>query len=402
MAHLRKRYLKENLEKVLKFSPLVGVLGHRQVGKTTLAEQLGKEYFTLDDSATRLQIAEDAKAFLSHQTSIPTVIDECQYEPSLFPALKERVRKDKRPGQFLLSGSVRFTSKKAIQESLTGRIINLELLPLSLSEIKHLEKPTIVHDFVQARDLDSFLRNAESHIRKTAKLDSEVDEYLVKGGLPGICFVRNVQLRKTRISEQLSTVLDRDLRLVQSTSLPYSQILDFARILSVNEGQPLVYSNLREKSGISEVTQKKLLYALEAIFLIRLIPFKSGIKGFTLYFEDQAEALHLDSSKPMKQQLEGLLFRSIRVQQNYTLGDTSHYFSYSTRGGARIPFALENDGGIVGFRMIEGQDPEQSDFASANSFLKTFNNSKIIFTGRKCAPKVLNPRSLVLPLHSLL
>lgn len=49
MAHLRKRYLLEHLPKALKASTLVGVLGQRQVGKTTLLESLPVVYETLDD-----------------------------------------------------------------------------------------------------------------------------------------------------------------------------------------------------------------------------------------------------------------------------------------------------------------------------------------------------------------
>jgi predicted AAA+ superfamily ATPase len=96
MPHLRKRYLSEILPNSTKFSSIVGVLGHRQVGKTTLTETTAKRYITLD--------------------------------------LKEnREFAQKKPGQFILTGSVRFSSKKAIRESLTGRIIYHELIPFTVS-----------------------------------------------------------------------------------------------------------------------------------------------------------------------------------------------------------------------------------------------------------------------------
>ena len=72
------------------------------------------------------------------QTLSPFGIDECQLAPALFTALKLRVQAFKKTGQFVLSGSVRFTSRKAIRESLTGRIFNLELLPLTISEANRL------------------------------------------------------------------------------------------------------------------------------------------------------------------------------------------------------------------------------------------------------------------------
>ena len=109
-------------------------MGHRQVGKTTLLESVAKQYYTLDRQLDFDIIQSDPETFLSQSRS-RCGLDEVQMMPSLFPALKEQVRKNKTPGQFLLSGSVRFTSRKAIQESLTGCIIYLELLPLSISEL---------------------------------------------------------------------------------------------------------------------------------------------------------------------------------------------------------------------------------------------------------------------------
>lgn len=51
MPHARDRYARAIIEKGISLSPLVGVVGHRQVGKTTLLEQLAKTYVTFDDRA---------------------------------------------------------------------------------------------------------------------------------------------------------------------------------------------------------------------------------------------------------------------------------------------------------------------------------------------------------------
>jgi predicted AAA+ superfamily ATPase len=83
-----------------------------------------------------------------------TALDECQLAERLFPALKERVRKDKRPGQFYLSGSVRFTSKRLIRESLTGRIMTADLFPLTLSELDRGELPDWLPRLVRARRMN--------------------------------------------------------------------------------------------------------------------------------------------------------------------------------------------------------------------------------------------------------
>src|ERR1035437_9889529 len=132
MPHFRSRHLSSLISKALRFSPIVGVLGHRQVGKTTLCGALGKDYLSFDRAEFLDQGIHSPETLLRSHQALPLVLDECQLAPPLFPALKEWVRTHPKPGQFLLSGSVRFTSRKAIRESLTGRIINWALLPLDL------------------------------------------------------------------------------------------------------------------------------------------------------------------------------------------------------------------------------------------------------------------------------
>ncbi|MCM2323751.1 MAG: AAA family ATPase, partial [Oligoflexia bacterium] len=154
MPHSRKRYLRELLLHALRHSPLVGVLGHRQVGKTTLLQQLTENYLSFDDEAVLERVSRNAKDFLSNEAApsktSPIALDESQLAPSLFPALKELVRRSPRPGQYLLSGSVRFTSRKAIRESLTGRIINFELHPMSIAELESRPLPDLCRRALQS------------------------------------------------------------------------------------------------------------------------------------------------------------------------------------------------------------------------------------------------------------
>src|SRR5687767_9170138 len=122
MAHERRRHLKAVLQHLATLSPLVGLVGHRQVGKTTLLEAISQHYVTFDDEDVLAAANSNPKSFVGTLGSPGTAIDECQLAERIFPAL-ERVRNNKRPGQLYLSGSVRFTSKKLLRESLTGRIM---------------------------------------------------------------------------------------------------------------------------------------------------------------------------------------------------------------------------------------------------------------------------------------
>src|SRR5687768_3130424 len=142
MPHERKRYLSAGIGHALSYSPLVGIIGQRQVGKTTLLEAFSSEYTTFDRAAVLEQARADADLFLQGRKP-PFGIDEAQLCPPLFPALKERVRTHKHKGQFILSGSVRFTSKADIRESLTGRIVSLELLPFTMAEAAEQPLPNV-------------------------------------------------------------------------------------------------------------------------------------------------------------------------------------------------------------------------------------------------------------------
>ncbi|MCM2276591.1 MAG: AAA family ATPase [Oligoflexia bacterium] len=121
------------------------------MGKTTLAQQQGDRYFTFDLKANQNLALADSSGFLEANKSHPLILDECQLVPDLFPAIKEQVRLTQAPGQFLLTGSVRFSSRKAIRESLTGRIISFELLPMDLSEAEGRPLPDAIPRLLAAK-----------------------------------------------------------------------------------------------------------------------------------------------------------------------------------------------------------------------------------------------------------
>jgi len=399
MPHERKRYLSELLKSVLNVSPIVGILGHRQVGKTTLLMQHCSQYFSLDDRDTFDKIESNPKNFLKNHHKLKVGLDESQLLPELFTALKEQVRTDKRPGQFILSGSVRFTSRRAIRESLTGRIMNLELLPMSMSEIKNLPLSNAVDKILTTDSLLKLDDYFEIESKRRMSLFAQIDESIERGGLPGVCFIRNKKLAENKIAEQLSTILDRDIRQIYPTSLSYTQILDFVRELSKIEGRPLQFSKIKAQTKLQESTQKKLLYALESVFLIRPMPIEGGRKGMTLFFEDQAESHYLSLRKSnSKESWTGLCYRNIRVPLFYELGKNYRYFSFLTKGKSNVPFAVQSPSGILGFIPIEGDRPEHADQIHANSFLKHYANSKIIYVCKSKKIEIMSDRIAILPL----
>ena len=94
----------------LDFFPVVSIIGPRQVGKTTLAQQIMSEsekptlYLDLELQSDLFKL-NDAELFLSQHSDQLIVIDEVQNKKELYPLLRALVDRTRKPGQFLLLGS---------------------------------------------------------------------------------------------------------------------------------------------------------------------------------------------------------------------------------------------------------------------------------------------------------
>lgn len=304
------------------------------------------------------------------------MIDECQKSSHLFDELKDWVRINKKPGQFILTGSVRFTSKKAIRESLTGRIVYHELLPFTVSEIAHRPLPDTARSLMEAKNLESRIEVREKNVSNTSTLKSAIKDYQTDGGLPGCFSIRNRKSKK-KISEQLETILDRDLRELVLTRLSYSQLLEFVEALASQEGTQISYTKLLRDTGVSITTSKKIINALESVFVIRLLKIEGGKKGWVFYFEDQAESLHLTKSNlDPYLYYTGFLYRNIRAEFEYS-NETYRFFHYLTKHNTRVPFAAEWKQSTLGFLPLKNKVPTHGEIMAAQSFLKKYSNSKV-------------------------
>lgn len=400
MAHQRKRYIYNLIKKAKAYSPLIGLIGHRQVGKTTALEALCDAYTTLDIKDELILSEENPAGFLKKHCRSLQGIDECQLSPALFPALKEQVRKHKQPGQYLLSGSVRFTSRSAIRESLTGRIVNFELLPFSVSEIAHRELPNTLEKVMSHTHLNSVSQSLESLYKLNPSLGKEYKYYFNHGGLPGICFIQDSRIREQRILEQFRTILDRDIRLIYPTSIPFSQLFDFLGYIARTQGQNFSYADAQKEIGISPITQKKIINSFESVFLLRRLPIEGDYKGFCIYLEDQAESKMLIGNKlSSKSEYEQLVYRNLRTQLYYTIGVPFREFIYKTRGGVHIPYCIERNGFTLGIIPIDGDKPTLSEQAQAGSFLKFYQNSRVLFISESKKLEPIDNRSLLAPVY---
>ncbi|MBP7141657.1 MAG: ATP-binding protein [Opitutaceae bacterium] len=136
------RRIHERLAQSIANSPAVGLLGPRQVGKTTLALEIGETrpslYLDLESPADRAKLADAGRYLAEHEDKL-VILDEVHRAPEIFQILRGLIdqgrRRGKKDGRFLLLGSASIDLLKQSGESLAGRIAYLELTPFDATEV---------------------------------------------------------------------------------------------------------------------------------------------------------------------------------------------------------------------------------------------------------------------------
>src|ERR1039458_7967904 len=178
--------------------PVVVLTGARQTGKTSTFRRLfpNHEFVSLDLPTESEQAEKEPNRFLRRHPP-PAIIDEVQYAPGLFRHLKVAVDASRTSnGQFLLTGSQKFTLMKSVSESMAGRADIVELETLSLTEIRAALPQTVL---------------------ETA---------IVRGGFPELYANQDIDI-VAFYNSYLATYLERDVRSLANVG----SLRDFERFL---------------------------------------------------------------------------------------------------------------------------------------------------------------------------
>jgi predicted AAA+ superfamily ATPase len=231
------------------------------VGKTTLLRELFPNYgfVSLDLPSLAEQAENEPQVFLESHPS-PLIIDEVQYAPKLFRHLKTRIDRDRHSmGQFILTGSQKFTLMKEVSDSLAGRAAILNLENLSAREL-HL---TPQHSWISILS-----RGLYPELWRQPGLD-----------------------RNAFYSSYLASYLERDVRQI----LNVHSLRDFERFVracAARSAQLLNLSELARDVGIKSQTARDWLSVLEASNQVSLLePYfenigKRLVKSPKLYLND--------------------------------------------------------------------------------------------------------------------
>ncbi len=169
MQGMLKRWITDKVERTMRHTPAVALLGPRQVGKTTLAQILAENrsalYLDLENPEDLIKLS-DPYAFLSMHSDKLIIVDEIQRSPDLFMVLRGLIDKNRRTGrkgdQFLLLGSASIDLLRQSSESLAGRISYIELSGLNVLEVSS-SKPEDIHRlWLRGGFPESYLATADS------------------------------------------------------------------------------------------------------------------------------------------------------------------------------------------------------------------------------------------------
>ena len=137
-----KRLADPLLAELLAALPAVSLVGPRAAGKTTTAARHASSIIHLDRPGEADVVAADPDAALDGLAT-PILLDEWQEVPEVLGAVKRACDRDRHPGRFILTGSVRAETDHRTWPG-TGRVTRVEMFPLTVGELSASTVPTLV------------------------------------------------------------------------------------------------------------------------------------------------------------------------------------------------------------------------------------------------------------------
>ena len=334
------------LQTKLSHFPVVAMLGARQVGKTTLAKQLAKEWegpshhFDLEDPDDQARLGDPS--FVLRELRGLVVIDEVQLRPDLFPLLRVLADRPESPAKFLLLGSAAPELLKATAETMAGRVVFHRLDCLEWSEV--------------APVVDS-------------SGTEWMDELWVKGGFPRAFLAKSMAVSREWREAFIRTYLERDLPQL-GINLPAVTLRRFWTMLAHYHGQTWNGSELARSLGVSDKTVSRYLDILEGTFMaFRLLPWhanvgKREIKSPKVFVSDTGLlhsllgiATHEDLLAHPKcgASWEGAIIRELLHRFDVQRGEA---FFWGTHSGADLDLLVVRGSTRLGFEIKLTKSPK--------------------------------------------
>lgn len=316
-----KRSIEQKLIKTINNFPVTGILGPRQVGKTTLArkisEKIQKEtiYIDLENPRDVIRLS-DPNLFFESNLDKCIILDEIQLMPELFSILRSMVDLKRVPARFIILGSASPVLIRQSSQTLAGRIAYLELSGFNLIELPN-ENQNILW---------------------------------LRGGFPDAYFASSDDIWMQWLDNFINTYIRRDLPMLGLDAGP--GILRNLWIMTAHtHGNVVNYSNFSRSLELSSTTIKKYMDFMENAYLIRqLQPFYANIKkrivkSPKVFVRDSGilhNLLNINTEFDLEgNSMKGNSFEGFAIEQILQVTNT-HYepYFYRTHQGAECDLVL--------------------------------------------------------------
>ena len=320
------RHITKELKSALERQAAVVLVGPRQVGKTTLALDIGESvdalYLDLENLTDRNKLS-DPTLFLENYEDKLVILDEIHRTPEIFSSLRGIIdrgrRRGKRYGRFLILGSASIELLRQSGESLAGRIAHISLTPLSALE---------VDDSSKARD-----------------------QLWLRGGFPDSYLAKNDVTSFSLRRDFIKTYLERDVAIF-GPRIPSALLERLWMMLAHNQGNILNASELAHALEISAQSVTRYIDLLVDLLLVRrLAPYRSNVgkrmvKSPKIYVRDSGivhallnivEVQHLYGHPVIGRSWEGWVIETLISVLPWGASN----FYYRSRAGAEIDLVIE-------------------------------------------------------------
>jgi predicted AAA+ superfamily ATPase len=320
---VKQRYIQTLFEEYMEIFPAVGIVGPRQVGKTTLVKNLtwekNKVYLDLEKASDRAKLS-DVELFLTNHRNSTVILDEIQLMPELFAELRSSIDEDRRPGRFILLGSASPDLIRSTADSLAGRIGYIELTPFTLEEV----------------------------------VEDETEQLWMRGGYPLSFLASTERVSNLWRGNFIKTYIERDLGLLGLNTDP-KLVERFWIMLAHAQGSLWNGDNFARALGITRPTVTRYLEFLEGSFMVRILqPYhrnvkKRLVKSPKVYIRDTGLLHALVGVKSydelINQLLIGASWETFVIEQIINLlGPDYQYYFYRTHQGAECDLLLVRSG----------------------------------------------------------
>jgi len=370
IKYIRRRLALKVRDAIGKF-PVVAVTGARQVGKSTMLRQEFQDftYLTMDDYDVRERARLDPQALWKNKDHV--IIDEAQKLPGLFSAIKVTVDTNKKK-RFILSGSSNLLLLRKVTESLAGRALYFDMLPITHGEAAGSIEP------------QNFLCLWNTKHTEPEGMTEEIHSlpFMLRGFMPSVMNMKEHGDVLLWLEGYVRTYLERDLRELSQVE----SLVDFRKVmqtLALRTGNILNQADVAKDSGISHPTTHRYIKLLEISNIIQRVPGyfssrgKRVVKSPKIFFVDPALSIFLSGyldeeslsrSREIGGYFETMVHLHVRALCEMMKPRAAlHYWRTTT--GKEVDFVLEHGKKLLALEVKMTDNPSVRDIRNLLLFM---------------------------------